>query len=41
MLADGKPISTTVNATYDGYSKQLDTYAYATQSKPDGTAVVR
>ena len=41
IFADGKPISTTVNATYDGFSKKQDTYAYATQSKADGTAVVK
>lgn len=41
VLSDGKPIATAVNATYDGFSKQMDTYAYATQSKADGTAVVK
>jgi uncharacterized GH25 family protein len=40
VLADGKPLATTVNATYDGFSKKMDTYAYTTQSKADGTAVV-
>jgi nickel transport protein len=41
VLAAGKPIAATVNATYDGFSKQPDTYAYATHSKADGTAVVK
>ncbi|WFU44170.1 DUF4198 domain-containing protein [Bradyrhizobium sp. CB82] len=41
VLANGKPIAVTVNATYDGFSKQPDTYAYTTQSKTDGTAVVK
>ena len=41
VLASGKPVATTVNATFDGFSKQEDTYAYATQSKADGTAVVK
>lgn len=41
VLADGKPISAAVNATYDGFSKRPDTYASTTQSKPDGTASVK
>jgi uncharacterized GH25 family protein len=41
VLASGKPVATTVNATFDGFSKEMDTYAYATQSKSDGTAVVK
>ena len=41
VLANGQPLATTVNATYDDFSKQQDTYAYATQSKADGTAVVK
>ena len=41
VLSSGKPVATTVNATYDGFSSEMDTYAYATQSKADGTAVVK
>ena len=41
VLANGQPLATIVNATYDEFSKQQDTYAYATQSKADGTAVVK
>jgi uncharacterized GH25 family protein len=41
ILASGQPVATTVNATYDGFSKKEDTYAYTTQSKADGSAVVK
>jgi uncharacterized GH25 family protein len=41
ILVNGQPVATTVNATYDGFSKKEDTYAYTTQSKADGSAVVK
>ena len=41
ILANGKPVATTVNATYDGFSKKQDTYAYTTLSGVDGSAVVK
>lgn len=41
VLAGGKPIATTVSATYDGYSPKQDTYAVSTQSNADGIAVVK
>ena len=41
VLAAGKPIATTVNATFDGFSNKQDTYAVTTQSGADGTALVK
>ena len=41
VLRSGQPLSTLVQATYDGFSTKEDTYAYSTQSKADGTAVVK
>ena len=41
ILANGKPVATTVNATYDGFSTKMDTYAFATKSKADGTAKIK
>ena len=41
ILANGKPIATTVNATYDGFSKNEDTYAYSTRSTADRSAAVK
>ncbi|HSK30813.1 MAG TPA: hypothetical protein VLA17_12705 [Candidatus Limnocylindria bacterium] len=37
ILLDGKPLTTMVYATYDGFSRHDYTYAYATESK-GGTA---
>jgi len=41
VLYRGQPISATVTATYDGFSKEEDTYAYSTVAKKDGTAKVK
>lgn len=41
VLYDGKPLSAQVLATYDGFSKHPDTYAYATQSTDNGIAHVK
>ena len=41
VLAGGKPIATTVNATFDRFSPEKDAYAVSTRSNADGTAVVK
>ena len=33
ILFDGKPLQTNVFATYDGFSRYYNTYAYATESR--------
>ena len=38
---DGKPYSTTVYATYAGFSSEKDTFAYTTQTDKEGIAKVR
>jgi uncharacterized GH25 family protein len=40
ILFDGKPLQTNVFATYDGFSRFYNTYAYATESR-DGIARVK
>lgn len=40
ILFDGKPFQTNVFATYDGFSRYYNTYAYATESR-DGLARVK
>ena len=40
ILFDGKPLQTNVFATYDGFSRYYNTYAYATESR-DGIARVK
>jgi uncharacterized GH25 family protein len=40
ILFDGKPLQTDVFATYDGFSRYYNTYAYATESR-DGIARVK
>ena len=41
VLFKGEPLPTSVYATYDGFSKEEDTYAYYTQGHKDGTAKVK
>jgi uncharacterized GH25 family protein len=41
VLFEGQPLGTAVYATYQGFSRRDDTYAYYTEAKPDGTAHVR
>ena len=41
ILANGRPIATTVNATYDGFSQKEDTYAASAQSGTDGVAAIK
>jgi uncharacterized GH25 family protein len=41
VLAGARAIATSVNATYDGFSEKADSYASTTQSKADGSAVVK
>lgn len=41
ILYDGKPLSTNVYATYDGFSEQNNTYAYFTESSGEGRAMVK
>lgn len=41
ILFDGKPLSTRVYATYDGFTDNPATYAYFTETADDGTARVR
>jgi uncharacterized GH25 family protein len=40
VLFDGKPLAAQVYATYDGFSRRHNTYAYVTETA-DGTAYVR
>lgn len=37
----GQPLATNVYATYDGFSKEENTYAYFTEGHKDGTAKVK
>ena len=41
ILFDGKPLSTRVYATYDGFTTTPNSYAYFTETAADGTAQVR
>lgn len=41
ILFDGKPLSTRVYATYDGFTDTPNSYAYFTETADDGTAKVR
>ncbi|MBC7800537.1 MAG: DUF4198 domain-containing protein [Gemmatimonadaceae bacterium] len=41
ILFDGKPLSTRVYASYDGFTDNKNTYAYLTETADDGTARVR
>ena len=41
VLFKGQPLSTNVSATYDGFSKEENTYAYYTEGHKDGTAKVK
>jgi len=41
VLFRGKPLATNIYATYDGFSKEKDTYAYYTEGQTDGTAKVK
>ena len=41
VLFKGQPLSTNVYATYDGFSKEENTYAYYTEGHKDGTAKVK
>ena len=41
VLFKGQPLTTSVYATYDGFSKEENTYAYYTEGHKDGTAKVK
>ncbi len=41
ILFDGKPLSTRVYATYDGFTDTPNSYAYFTETADDGTAKIR
>ena len=41
VLYKGQPLATNVWATYDGFSKRDNTYAYFTEGSDDGTATVK
>jgi len=41
ILFDGKPFSTSVYATYDGFSTNPNTYAYFTETNEEGIAKVK
>jgi uncharacterized GH25 family protein len=41
ILLDGKPLKSPVHATYDGFSRRSNTYAYATEALEDGVAYVK
>ena len=41
VLYDGKPLSTKVYATYDGFSSHSGTYAYFTETDAEGIAPVK
>jgi uncharacterized GH25 family protein len=41
ILFKGQPLTTNVYATYDGFSKEENTYAYYTEGHKDGTAKVK
>jgi hypothetical protein len=38
---DGKSLKSPVQATYDGFSRRYNTYAYATETLEDGLAYVK
>ncbi|QTA92589.1 DUF4198 domain-containing protein [Desulfonema magnum] len=41
ILFDGKPLSTNVYATFDGFTENPNTYAYFTETDEQGTAKVK
>ncbi|HEY1372152.1 MAG TPA: DUF4198 domain-containing protein [Candidatus Binatia bacterium] len=41
ILFDGKPLQAVVLATYDGFSRLYNTYAYATEARDGGVARVK
>lgn len=41
IFFDGKPLSTNVYATFDGFSDNANTYAYFTETDEEGTANVK
>jgi uncharacterized GH25 family protein len=41
IILDGKPIKSPVQATYDGFSRRSNTYAYVTETLEDGVAYVK
>ena len=41
VLYNGKPLTVSVYATYDGFSGEENTYAYYTEGRPDGTARIK
>jgi uncharacterized GH25 family protein len=41
VLFKGQPLTTNVYATYDGFSKEANTYAYYAEGHKDGTAKVK
>ncbi len=41
ILFDGKPFSTNVYATFDGFSDNANTYAYFTETDEGGSAKVK
>jgi uncharacterized GH25 family protein len=41
ILLDSKPLKSPVQATYDGFSRRSNTYAYATETLEDGLAYVK
>jgi len=41
VMFKGQPLTTNVYATYDGFSKEENTYAYYTEGHKDGTAKVK
>ncbi|HSE84934.1 MAG TPA: hypothetical protein VLJ79_01795 [Candidatus Binatia bacterium] len=41
ILLDGKPLKSPVQATYDGFSRRYNTYAYAPETLEDGLAYVK
>jgi uncharacterized GH25 family protein len=41
VLFKGQPLTTNIYATYDGFSKEENTYAYYTEGHKDGTAKVK
>lgn len=41
VIYKGQPLTTNVYATYDGFSKEENTYAYFTEGRADGTAKVK
>ena len=41
ILLDGKPLKSPVQATYDGFSRRSNTYAYSSETLEDGLAYVK